>query len=185
MHLVGSPPSQNPPDTSLLTMTMSLRLPLLRPLRAAPLRAQPLLRRWYADQPDVPVKPKKRPPPPPMAPLEPTTFDGKATPRDVHNRPSLRGMPGTMSPWELERQHSRPRSNRAGPRPAPKPKLDEHLFNDSAAPRAIYQRPTRDLPIVNVSTGERLGEGVRRWEWWAMAAPSSGPDRKVRRFAVR
>ncbi len=139
---------------------MSLRLPLLRPigLRPPPLRAHLLVRR-YADAPEPADKPKKRPPPPPSKPLEPTTFDGKAVPRDVHNRPALRGMPGTMSPWELERQHSRPRSNRAGPRPAPKPKLDEHLFNESAAPRAIYQRPTRDLPVVNVSLGGD-GEGA-------------------------
>lgn len=88
-----------------------------------------------------------------MAPLEPTTFDGKAAPRDVHNRPGLRGMPGTVSPWELERQHSRPRSNSAGPRPAPKPRLDERMFNETAAPRAVYQRPTRDLPKMNSRAG--------------------------------
>ncbi|BEI82087.1 hypothetical protein CcaverHIS002_0212470 [Cutaneotrichosporon cavernicola] len=146
---------------------MSLRLTLLRPVRA-PLRPQPLLRRWYADEPDAPVKPKRRPPPPPSAPMEPTTFDGKATPRDVHNRPALRGMPGVMSPWELERQHSRPRSNRAGPRPAPKPKLEEHMFNESAAPRAIYQRPTRDLPVVNSRIGLWIALGVLGLGGWGL-----------------
>lgn len=158
------------PSYSLWTViVMSLRLtllraPLLRPtpsLRPLPARLSLSLslRRAYSDS-KASEEPedgkKKRRPPPPKPPLEPTTFDGKAAPRDVHNRPlSLRGMPATMSPWEMERQHSRPRSNTAGPRPAPRPKLDEHIFNESAAPRAIYQRPTRDLPKINVSEVER------------------------------
>lgn len=160
---------------------MSLRLTLLRaPLRSAsPLRssfAAPIsvrrisqYQRLYSSTPDEKDKDgadgakKKRPPPPPRAPLEPTTFDGKASPRDVHNRPvRLRGMPPTMAAWEVERSHSRPRSNAAGPRPAPRPKLEEHIFNESAAPRAIYKRPTRELPLANVSSENSLDAG---WRW--------------------
>ncbi|WOO85190.1 Cytochrome c oxidase assembly factor 1 [Vanrija pseudolonga] len=86
-----------------------------------------------------------RPRHPPRPPVEPTTFDGKASPRDIHLRPNMRGLPKVPTPWEKERK-----LNGSATRPAPKATPEaphEEVFNSPARPRAIYQRP-RDLPIL-------------------------------------
>lgn len=102
-----------------------------------------------------------RPRHPPRPPVEPTTFDGKASPRDIHLRPNMRGLPKVPTPWEKERK-----LNGSATRPAPKATPEaqhEEVFNSPARPRAIYQRP-RDLPILKVRRSFCL------WGWRASGA---------------
>lgn len=80
--------------------------------------------------------------PPPRPPLEPTVFDGKASPREIHLRPNpMRGMPPSQR---------KPGSEK--PRQIPK-KLEEESqsFTGPSRPRAVYTRPSRELPRMKVS----------------------------------
>lgn len=76
--------------------------------------------------------------PPPRAPVEPTVFDGKAAPREIHLRPSMRGMPPS---------DRKPKAQVVAPK-----KIEEgQSFTGPSRPRAVYTRPSRELPRVKVS----------------------------------
>lgn len=97
--------------------------------------------------------------------LEPTTFDGKAAPRDVHNRPGLlrRGLPpastNKLKPWEEEQRKRVDAQRRAMavsgdvPRTAFHRSTDEpQNFDGPSRPRLVYTRPAgRALPRLKVS----------------------------------
>lgn len=103
-----------------------------------------------------------RMPPPPRPPVEPTTFAGKAAPRDVHMRPGLRrGLPPNdpriAKPWEKEQKERLEAQRKAfaaqGGDPRNISSTDEpRNFDGPSKPRPVYTRPNhRELPIFKVS----------------------------------
>lgn len=111
----------------------------MRPITRFPIH-RPLTypRRFYS--------PTTRPPPGPK--IEPTIFDSKSQPREVHYRPeNHRGMPtsrpGTQAPWEQLRRVNTGKVKEG--------ELEE-AFDGPSRPRMYYDRPgERELPKISVS----------------------------------
>lgn len=82
--------------------------------------------------------------PPPRAPVVPTTFSEKASPKNVHQRPEqIRGFPPMTKKPEWETARSTASSSNADP----------EAFNGPSRPRLMYERPRRrELPEIKVST---------------------------------
>lgn len=110
--------------------------------------------------------------PPPRAPIEPTVFDGKASPREIHLRPSMRGMP--------------PSDRKPKARAAPKKVEEGQSFTGPSRPRAVYTRPSRELPRVKVSqattdcplTPRRTGYPSVRKSSTAVSCRTNGDGRR-------
>jgi hypothetical protein len=91
---------------------------------------------------------------PPRPRIEATTFDGKSSPREVHERPErIRGMPpkGLGPAWQKAGAAAATTARPSGQ------KGEEEDFAGPSRPRMYYDRPgERDLPKLNVSSLDHL-----------------------------